>query len=207
VVRSAASVAGGLALLLLASCGPSVPGKDGPVERTAQPAATEKAPNPAVAETERRWLRLGEDGIRDPSAPGLTSLQQPAEALSELPPAHDGNQVDWVQALRKGLIAPRTSLLATTPVRVLDLDIYFSRTGNLPVVRFPHRQHTEWLDCSNCHDRIFKPKAGGNPISMLAILQGEFCGQCHGAVSFPLTQCSRCHSVDRAAFEQMSAPR
>jgi ribosomal protein L40E len=32
-------------------------------------------------------------------------------------------------------------------------------------------------------------------MSMFAILQGEFCGRCHGAVSFPLTECRRCHSV------------
>jgi c(7)-type cytochrome triheme protein len=68
------------------------------------------------------------------------------------------------------------------------------------MVRFPHRQHTLWLDCSMCHEELFKSKAGANQFSMLAMLNGEQCGRCHGAVSFPLTECNRCHSVphDRA---------
>jgi len=72
------------------------------------------------------------------------------------------------------------------------------RTGEMPMVRFPHRQHTEWLDCSNCHEKLFASKAGGTrAVNMFQILQGEYCGLCHGAVSFPLTECKRCHSVAR----------
>jgi hypothetical protein len=26
---------------------------------------------------------------------------------------------------------------------------------------------------------------------------GEHCGRCHGAVAFPLTECTRCHSVQQ----------
>jgi hypothetical protein len=29
------------------------------------------------------------------------------------------------------------------------------------------------------------------------VLSGEKCGLCHGAVAFPLTECNRCHSVQR----------
>jgi c(7)-type cytochrome triheme protein len=66
------------------------------------------------------------------------------------------------------------------------------------MVRFPHRQHTEWLDCSNCHEKLFISKAGANKgVNMFQVLQGEYCGLCHGAVSFPLTECKRCHSVER----------
>jgi c(7)-type cytochrome triheme protein len=64
-------------------------------------------------------------------------------------------------------------------------------------VLFPHRPHTEWLDCENCHDKLFKKKAGETPINMFQVLQGEYCGRCHGAVAFPLTECRRCHSVPR----------
>ena len=28
------------------------------------------------------------------------------------------------------------------------------------MVRFPHKQLTEWLDCSNCHEKLFKSKTG-----------------------------------------------
>jgi c(7)-type cytochrome triheme protein len=70
----------------------------------------------------------------------------------------------------------------------------------LPLVLFPHRPHTEWLDCNNCHDKIFVKKVDANPVNMFAILSGQYCGQCHGAVAFPLTECNRCHSVPRSTF-------
>ena len=85
-----------------------------------------------------------------------------------------------------------------TKIRVLNLDVLLPRTGEMPMVLFPHRQHTEWLDCSNCHEDLFKSKAGATKgLNMFQILQGEYCGLCHGAVAFPLTECKRCHSVVR----------
>lgn len=144
------------------------------------------------------WKPLAADGLHDPSNPALSLLQEPKEALSELPRANDGNNVDWVQALEDGYIEPRTNIYPETKIQVLDLDVLLEDTAGMPMVLFPHRQHTEWLDCKNCHDRIFKAKRGANKFGMFDILQGEYCGQCHGAVSFPLTQCERCHSVPRA---------
>ena len=44
-------------------------------------------------------------------------------------------------------------------------------------------------------------QAGVNPVNMFAVLQGEYCGRCHGAVAFPLTECLRCHSVARNKFK------
>jgi c(7)-type cytochrome triheme protein len=160
------------------------------------PAATQMA---FIDEAGRQWAALGADGIRDPESPAIAYLQQPGEALSVLPDAIEGNQVDWVKALADGAIKPRSSIDPKFEVRRLDLDVLMTHTAGIPMVRFPHRQHTEWLDCSNCHDKIFKKKAGTSGTNMLAILQGEFCGQCHGAVAFPLTQCRRCHSVERSA--------
>ena len=74
----------------------------------------------------------------------------------------------------------------------------------MPMVRFPHRQHTAWLDCSNCHDQLFGQTAGATTINMMLILQGEKCGLCHGAVAFPLTECLRCHSVVRGSPEHLA---
>lgn len=143
------------------------------------------------------WLPLDKDGIHDPNSPAIRLLQQPGDALSKLPPDTAGNMVRWVEALEKGAINPRTNIRPETKIRVLDGDILLDLKGGMPIVRFPHRAHTLWLDCSNCHEHLFKSKAGANKISMLAILEGEQCGLCHGAVSFPLTECSRCHSVSR----------
>jgi c(7)-type cytochrome triheme protein len=147
------------------------------------------------------WLPLAADGIHDPDNPALELLQEPAEALSLLPPdaVGVGNQVRWVTSLEGGYIEPRTNIHPGTEIQVLDLDIIMRRTGSAAYVRFPHRPHTEWLDCSNCHDKFFLPKAGATPITMLAILNGEYCGRCHGAVAFPLTECNRCHNLDPAA--------
>jgi c(7)-type cytochrome triheme protein len=138
------------------------------------------------------------DGVHDPANPGLKLLQEPSAGLDKLPLDAVGNRVHWVKALEQGLIKPRANILPGTEVKVLDLDVLLPRTGEMPMVLFPHRQHTEWLDCSNCHEQLFKMKAGGNPkMNMFQILDGEYCGRCHGAVSFPLTECRRCHSVVR----------
>lgn len=143
-------------------------------------------------------LPLTNDGVHDPAGPAIKLLQEPSEALSKLPPDVVGNQVRWVKALEQGLITPRANILPDTTIRVLDLDVILPRTAEMPMVRFPHKQHTEWLDCSNCHEKLFKSKTGATTgLNMFQILQGEYCGLCHGAVAFPLTECKRCHSVER----------
>ena len=153
------------------------------------------------------WVPLAEDGIHDPESPAIELLQQPAEALSKLPPDGVGNQVRWVEALDKGFIHPRTNIYPETNVRALDQDIILNRRGSLPLVRFPHKQHTAWLECGMCHEQLFKAKVGANRFSMMAILQGEQCGVCHGAVAFPLTECNRCHSVRQSgAFPTVPKP-
>ena len=78
-----------------------------------------------------------------------------------------------------------------------DKDVFLNLNGGMPAVRFPHTVHNAWLDCSNCHDHLFKKERGASQISMFLILQGEQCGVCHGAVAFPLTECARCHSMKR----------
>ena len=155
------------------------------------------AQTPIAAEIVRRWLPLVKDGIHDPKNPALKLLQEPAVALSRLPADRVGNQVNWVSALEQGSINPRTNILPETKVRILETEILLNRRGALPLVRFPHRQHTLWLNCSNCHEHLFKSQAGANKFSMELILQGEQCGVCHGAVAFPLTACARCHNTPR----------
>ena len=146
------------------------------------------------------WKLLVDDGLHDPQSPAIELLQEPSEALILLPPDTTGNRVSWMEAVRDRYIEPRSNLFSDTEVNILDMDIILENTGEMPLVRFPHDAHTEWLDCKNCHDLIFKEKVGANPINMLTILNGEYCGRCHGAVAFPLTECLRCHSVSRKTF-------
>ncbi len=160
----------------------------------------------ALAAGPSPWVPLEKDGLHDPRGPGIGQLQQPAEALAPLPRDTAGNLVRWVQALESGAIEPRAALSPETKVRTLDQDIIVSKFGSMPAVKFPHRQHTLWLDCGNCHDKLFKAVAGANAFSMTKILNGEQCGLCHGAVAFPLTECNRCHSVPNASLRRRSTP-
>jgi c(7)-type cytochrome triheme protein len=141
------------------------------------------------------WRPLKSDQLHDPDNPALGLLQNPGDALSRLPADNAGNEVDWIRALENGYIRPRSSLHADGQVEILDSDILMNKTGSIPRVRFPHKPHTQWLDCENCHEKLFKSQAGATPITMGKILEGEYCGVCHGAVAFPLTECNRCHSV------------
>ena len=146
------------------------------------------------------WKSLRNDGLHDPENPAIEFLQEPAEVLSQLPPDGVGNKVLWNRALRERYIDPRTNVYPETKIEILDMDIIMEKTGEMPLVLFPHLPHTEWLDCTNCHDKIFVKKVDANQIKMCTILSGHHCGQCHGAVAFPLTECNRCHSVPRSTF-------
>ena len=109
-------------------------------------------------------------------------------------PADASGEVDWVKSFKENLIKPHESLdLAKPPVPPFMFDIEIPAIGSMPNVIFPHFPHTFWLDCANCHPAIFQMKKGGNPISMVKIVNGEFCGRCHGRVAFPLANCTRCH--------------
>ena len=147
------------------------------------------------------WRPLNNDDLHDPASPAMGVLQEPSDALKHLPADTTGNKVLWPKALREGYIEPRSNLFPDTSVEILDMDIIMENTGEMPLVLFPHTTHTEWLDCNNCHDIIFKEKVGANPVNMFEILQGQYCGRCHGAVAFPLTECNRCHSVPREIFK------
>jgi len=150
----------------------------------------------ASGATASRWTPLAKDGLHDPKGPAITLLQEPGEGLSALPPDKVGNLVDWVQAIAKGVINPRrvkSQLGDALPM--LQTEILMDKEGSMDMVLFPHKVHTMWLECSNCHPAIFEEKVGANNIRMEKILNGEQCGLCHGSVAFPPTNCSRCHSV------------
>jgi len=141
-----------------------------------------------------------ESGIHDPANDMTLQLQPPATAFATLPKSLAGNHVDWVKALDGKAIAPRWDRNdAAAAAIVMDLNIVREVKGSMPDVVYPHKQHTEWLDCSNCHPKIFVPQKGANQISMASILLGQQCGVCHGKVAFPVSECRLCHSRKKAA--------
>lgn len=170
---------------------------------TAAPSAAPAAPSAADVNRFNRLLKpVGqrnlpppEDGIHDPTNEGTHALQPPLSAFNGMTRSNAGNRVDWVKSLGANAIAPRWDRIdgAAVPV-VMDLNIVREVKGSMPDVVYPHKQHTEWLDCSNCHPAIFVPQKGANQISMASILLGQKCGVCHGKVAFPVSECRLCHS-------------
>lgn len=149
-------------------------------------------------------MSLRDDGLHDLENEALNALQEPTVAMKYFPFDRRGG-INWVKAIDQGIINPRTSLKGTADadMNMMDMDIVFQDTGEMPWVRFPHLAHTRWLDCSNCHPAIFVPQKGGNPnIGMDAIIAGKYCGRCHDKVAFPLWTCERCHSVPHSGSPQ-----
>lgn len=116
--------------------------------------------------------------------------------LSALPKEKFGNGIDWVKALNTSMIKPVHYLTIKPPE-----DITFDKTLtlkaemlNIPPAVFPHKPHTQWLDCNNCHPYIFNLKEKATEhFSMGQILKRKFCGVCHLNVAFPMNHCKGCH--------------
>jgi c(7)-type cytochrome triheme protein len=180
----------------------ALPAQVTPATQSQEPPKKKK--RPSAANSFNRLLKRpaaasnappSEDGIHDPANPGTELLQWPSEAFQDLPKTNDGNLVDWVKALDEGLIAPWVDLEdPEAEPFLMDLVIVREVKGSMPDVVYPHQQHTEWLDCTNCHDEIFTPEKGANQMSMAGILLGQKCGVCHGKVAFPVSDCRRCHA-------------
>ncbi|MDH5228581.1 MAG: cytochrome c, class I [Gammaproteobacteria bacterium] len=143
-----------------------------------------------------------DDGYHDPANDATTALQPPKVAYEGLPTTEFGNRVDWVKALDSGKLNPRYDRQdPDVEPFVMDLDIVRPVKASVPDVVFPHKPHTQWLHCSNCHPKIFVPQRLSNQINMSAIILGQKCGVCHGKVSFPPTtkSCKKCHSKEKPA--------
>ena len=139
---------------------------------------------------------LAEDLIHDPENESIDVLQAPYEALEDFP-RDSGGLIDWIGAIDNGLITPRSVLEGDAEMHAVDLDLVLRNTSSMPFVKFPHLPHTKWLTCENCHPSIFLPQNGGNFITMADIMEGKYCGVCHGKIAFPPLECARCHSIPK----------
>lgn len=167
------------------------------VPKAASDSGEPAPPAPAPADHAARRA-IDANSVHDPANPDLGRLQRIEEATRHLPYDAVGFP-DWMRALREGLISPRSDLKGQGSMEVLDLDIIMKNTKEMPYVRFPHRSHTLWLACANCHPTPFKPQTGSTPIRMADIFRGQYCGMCHDRVAFiTFFSCNRCHSVPQA---------
>ena len=124
-------------------------------------------------------LPPSEDGAHDPSNDGTHSLQPPLTAFGTLSKSNAGNRVDWVKSLNDEKITPRSDRNdPNAKPMVMDMNIVREVKGSMPDVVYPHKQHTQWLDCSNCHPAIFIPQKGANQISMAWSRTSQWCITC-----------------------------
>ncbi len=135
-----------------------------------------------------------QNSLYDHNNPAYSILQKANEAMANFPIDIRGG-VDWMRALRQGLITPRADMRAGDDMQRREDEIIMKQTRNMPYVLFPHTLHTEWLTCNNCHPKPFVAQAGANQITMNDMFQGEYCGMCHDRVAFGTFACERCHSV------------
>ncbi len=146
--------------------------------------------------------------VEDTVVPEIEKTLRPDSVLKLLPRDRAGN-VDWVAALRDEVIRPRDGIGGRRSRRAaafeFKFDFYFAGANEMFDAYFPHSTHTEMMDCAQCHPRIFRTR--GAEITMADVLQGRYCGECHGKVAFnPTTACERCHTgmampPDRAQAE------
>jgi len=193
-----------LASVLLAGCSPEMNQKilstffDG----------TDKPPVPTrrarrdllqeIGELKRELTRAqtaGSEGSSSDGAPLPIERAKTWEEAVELLPKDSDDNVDWVKALKNGVIAPRSGPSPSSPQQALvSFDVTMvPEAGDGFKAVFSHEAHTALLACSSCHPTPFQMKAGANTITMEQMNAGESCGACHGTVAFSAALCARCH--------------
>jgi c(7)-type cytochrome triheme protein len=118
---------------------------------------------------------------------------------ADMPKERFGNGIDWEKAESLGLVKPVDFLEGISikrPKLKIQKDFNLDpKVEGMPKIVFSHKKHTVWNGCEVCHPEIFAGiKKGTTKYAMVEIMQGKYCGACHGSVAFPLIDCQRCHS-------------
>ncbi|MDH5765407.1 MAG: hypothetical protein OEZ38_05260 [Gammaproteobacteria bacterium] len=111
-------------------------------------------------------------------------------------PINKLGQRDWAMALQQSIIQPRSAIGGTRePGFIFKFDFYLKGPDPVFDAFFPHSVHTQHLDCASCHPKLFRYR--GTKITMDDINKGQYCGFCHGSVSFSPgpENCARCHTA------------
>lgn len=123
-------------------------------------------------------------------------------AFSALPKDQFG-MINWNRSVSEGIIKPLGSLQGKEApyegfldnLLLFQVKVYF-----MADVLFPHGMHTYWVGCDSCHPKPFSKERGSNKFNMQDIIDGKYCGKCHGKVAFPpgtYKNCRRCHSITK----------
>ncbi|MDH3459297.1 MAG: hypothetical protein OER90_20840 [Gemmatimonadota bacterium] len=149
----------------------------------------EPRPRTAAMPFGQAALTAAQDTVRSPAERTLDR-----DSVLALLPRDPAGNVDWVKAVRSGVVKPRRGLPGRRVPPAMDgfaLDFYLEGPDRMFDALFPHSSHVKWLDCQGCHPAVFRFLHKST--SMEAINRGEACGQCHGSVAFAATNCVRCH--------------
>jgi c(7)-type cytochrome triheme protein len=166
-------------------------------------------------------LDLPQEPETSQTAPGIVSRSIPSDTVADRPaiervtardsvlallPRDVADGVDWMEALRRGVIDPRWSVAGEpdgADQHAFGFDFLYKGPDPMFDARFPHSSHVQWVGCDGCHPAIVRYR--GEPVTMALINNGEACGQCHGPVSFATSTCVRCHE-GMPAFEPITNP-
>ena len=114
-------------------------------------------------------------------------------------------------SFKNGMLALLIFLFALLDMRVAHAEYgdvvinnYSDTAGMRPAV-FPHWFHRIRFACKVCHaDLGFKFKAGGNDITMVKIIDGQYCGACHnGNIAWSVENCDLCHTGKSGTVTQV----
>jgi len=115
-----------------------------------------------------------------------------------MPMTMAGNGVNWSAGILSGSIKPQSYIKTKSQDMKFEKELLLeAEMSIIPPSIFPHKAHTVWLDCDNCHPDLFNIKKKGTHFSMAEILKGNYCGVCHLKVAFPMDECKRCHTAMR----------
>jgi len=196
------------------------PGVESTSERAAGPGPVPDVENPPPAGGDSwippiipatRSLPERTEGRGRGGSPPLEAATDWQALLNQMPVDSVG-AVDWIAAIDDGLLSPEllpadrerleppftvgalVELGLDYPERPfldLDIEILSADTSPLFSARFPHSSHTLLLACSSCHPGVVAKRT-----QMDGILDGAYCGECHGKVAFePEVGCARCHTA------------
>lgn len=164
-----------------------------PEERRRRPPQQVHYQQPAAIAKIVAQPRLAVDFGERPAIEKLADWQAVLAALPKATYPKARNVVDWNAALDQGIIQPLSSLgKGELPLEPLESEV---RLKGKEGVVFRHVFHTRWLACESCHDAIFPREAGKTEMTMDELLDGKYCGVCHGRgnVAFDMKVCVACH--------------
>ncbi len=107
--------------------------------------------------------------------------------------------IDWLNMKKVGVFKPIHSLNENYKPETRDNIILFESKSKAKNVLFSHDVHSSWIKCSSCHPEVFT-KTLTNNVKMVRMSKGQYCGHCHGKVSFTFADCTRCHMQEKGVM-------